>query len=133
MAEGQRSEAAVGWTMFAAIMMLVLGGWWAIAGLAGVLKDDVFVLTTNYVFRFNVTTWGWIHLILGIIVFLAGLGLFSGAVWARTVGVVLAAVSMVIAFAWLPWYPFWALLLVTVSIFVLWALIAHGRDITQFR
>ena len=123
------SSAAVGWTGFAAFMMFLLGIWWAMAGLAGILKDEIFVATPKYVFKFNVTAWGWIHLLMGIVVVLAGVGLFQGAVWARTVGVLIAGISGLIAFAWLPAYPFWGIIFVTASVFVIWALTVHGRDI----
>jgi hypothetical protein len=125
-----RSRVAVGWTFFASLMMVMLGAWWVVAGFAEVLKDNVFVLTPEYVFKFNVTTWGWIHLMLGILVALAGLALFQGAVWARTVGVILAVVSGLIGFAWLPWYPVWGIIFITASVFVIWALTVHGSDIT---
>ena len=131
MTQNRASSAAVGWTFFAAFMMFLLGIWWAMAGLAGILKDEIFVVTPKYLFKFNVTAWGWIHLLIGILVFLAGLALFQGAVWARTVGVILAGVSGLIAFAWLPAYPIWGIIFVTVSIFVIWALTVHGRDIAE--
>jgi len=121
------NNAAVGWTAFASILMFFLGAWWVIAGIAGIL----FVVTHKYVFTFSVTTWGWIHLLLGVVVFLAAIALFQGAVWARTVGVVLGVVSGLIAFAWLPAYPFWGIVFVTVSVFVIWALTVHGRDLAD--
>jgi hypothetical protein len=132
MTGSQRSEAAVGWTWFAAIMMGLLGIFWAIAGLVGILEDEFFVVTPNYVFKFDVTTWGWIHLILGIVVFLASLALFQGAVWARTVGVILAGLSALVGFAWLPWYPIWGIILIVMAVFVIWALTVHGRDVTEY-
>jgi hypothetical protein len=132
MSTEHRSEAAVGWTWFAGFMMILLGSFWAMAGLVGIFEDDFFVATPDYVFKFDVTTWGWIHLILGIVVVLAGLALFQGALWARTVGVVLALLSAVVGFAWLPWYPIWGIILVTVAIFVIWSLTVHGRDVTKF-
>ena len=131
MTQTRPSRAAVGWTFFAALMMILLGIWWALAGLAEILKDNIFVLTQEYVFKFNVTTWGWIHLLLGFVVVLAGMALFQGAVWARTVGVILAVVSGLIGFAWLPWYPVWGIIFITASVFVIWALTVHGRDISQ--
>ena len=131
MSHNRPSAAAVGWTFFAAVMMFLLGLWWFFAGLAAILKDNIFVLTQDYVFKFNVTTWGWIHLILGILVFLAALALFRGSVWARTLGVILAGISGLIGFAWLPWYPIWGVIFVTASVFVIWALTVHGRDITE--
>ena len=131
MAQREPSGAAVGWTAFAAFMMIMLGAWWIIAGLVALVNDDFFVATRKYVFRFDATTWGWIHLIVGILILLAGFGLFSGAIWARTVGVLLALLATLIGFAWLPWYPFWAILFIAASIAVIWALTAHGRDVTR--
>jgi hypothetical protein len=126
----QRSSAAVGWTVFAAFMMIMLGSFHMIAGLAGLVGDNLYVTTPNYVFQFDTTTWGWIHLIGGAVAFLAGLALFQGAVWARTVGVIIALGSAVGAFAWLPIYPIWGFILIAVDFAVIWALTAHGRDVT---
>ncbi len=125
------SDAAVGLTAFAAILMFLLGGWWIMAGFVAIVNDDFFVVTQEWIFEFSTTSWGWTHLILGLVVLLAGAGVFSGAVWARTVGVILAVISGLVAFAWLPYYPVWAILIVTVSVFTVWALTAHGRDITM--
>ena len=103
----------------------------AIAGLSGIIKDDFYAVTPNYVLKFDVTTWGWIHLIGGIVVVLAGFGVFSGKVWARTVGVILAAVSALVSFAWIPLYPIWSIVLIAIDVTVIWALTVHGRDITM--
>ena len=127
----QTSGGAVGLTMFAGFMMLMLGGWWIIAGLVAIVNDDFYVVTQEWIFEFSTTSWGWIHLILGIVVLLAGIGVFSAAVWARTVGVILAGISGLVAFAWLPYFPVWGILFVTLSVFTIWALTAHGRDITM--
>lgn len=70
-----------------------------------------------------------IHVIVGAITVLAGIGLFSGAVWARTVAVAIAAVSILVNFAWLPYYPLWSILIIAFDMFVIWALTAHGRDV----
>jgi len=131
MQQREPSGAAVGWTMFAAFMMIMLGAWWLIAGLVALVNDDFYVVTRNYIFQFDATTWGWIHLIIGILVLLAGFGLFRGAVWARTVGVIMALLATLIGFAWLPWYPVWAILFIVAAITVIWALTAHGRDVTE--
>lgn len=122
---------AVGWTAFAGIMMIMGGIWWAIAGIIALANDTFYVVGQEYIFQFDVTTWGWIHLILGIVVVLAGFFVFNGAVWARTVGVIVAVLWALVAFAWLPWYPVWAILFIAVSIFVIWALTVHGRDIVD--
>lgn len=125
------SAWAVGWTAFAGITMVLLGGWWIITGLVAIIDDEFFVVTQEWVFKFDTTTWGWIHLIVGVVVLVAGFGLFGGAVWARTIGVIAAVIAGLIAFAWLPWYPVWAILLIAASAAVMWALTAHGRDITE--
>jgi hypothetical protein len=117
--------------VYAAVMMIMLGFFHGIAGLVGVLEDELYVATPNYLFQLDATTWGWVHLIMGVIVVLAGFALFSGAVWARTVGVILAVLSMLANFVWLPWYPVWAIIMITANVFVIWALTAHGRDIEQ--
>ena len=125
------SGAAVSLTAFAGITMFLLGGWWMIAGFVAIVNDDFFVVTQEWIFEFSTTSWGWTHLILGVVVLLASGGLFIGAVWARAVGVILAVISGLVAFAWLPYYPVWAILIITVSVFTVWALTVHGRDITM--
>ncbi|MCJ7780408.1 MAG: hypothetical protein MUQ27_06240, partial [Acidimicrobiia bacterium] len=122
---------AIGWTAFAGIMMVMGGIWWIMAGIVALANDTFYVVGQEYIFQFDVTTWGWIHLLLGIVVLLAGLYLFTGAVWARMVGVIVAVLMAMIAFAWLPWYPLWALIFVAISVFVIWALTVHGSDITE--
>ncbi|MGW1753609.1 DUF7144 family membrane protein [Streptomyces mirabilis] len=119
---GSGGAWASGWTAFAAVMM-IFGGVMAIfEGISAIAEDDVFVLTRNYAYNFNLTSWGWIHLSLGVLVVLAGAALFTGAMWARVVGVVLAGLSMIANFMWLPYYPVWAIVLIAVDAFVIWAL-----------
>ena len=127
----QRSGAAVGWTTFAGIMMILIGVFHAIAGLSGIIKDNFYAVLPNYVLKFDVTTWGWIHLIGGIVVVLAGFSVWNGAVWARTVGVIIAAASALVSFAWIPLYPIWSLVLIAIDVTVIWALTVHGRDIAM--
>ena len=125
------SAPVVGWTAFASFMMILVGLWWVLAGIAGIAKDDVFLTTSKYVFKFSTSAWGWIHVVLGILVFLAGMAVFRGAVWGRTVGVIMALLSCLIGFAWLPAYPFWGIVLIAASVFVIWALTVHGHEIAE--
>jgi hypothetical protein len=122
---------AIGWTTFAAFMMIMIGGFHIVAGLVAIVNDEFYAVTKEYVFQFDATSWGWIHLILGIVVLLAGFALFTGAVWARTVGVIMALISAFVGFAWLPWYPIWAIVIIAIAVSVIWALTAHGRDMTE--
>jgi len=125
------NEWAIGFTGFAGLMLILIGMYHAIIGIAGIVENQFYVATENYVFSFNVATWGWIHLIAGVVVFLAGFGVFSGAVWARTIGVIVALLSGIANFMFLPYYPIWSILIIAVDVAVIWALTAHGRDITE--
>jgi hypothetical protein len=125
-AERETSGTAVGFILFAAIMMLMSGVFQAIQGLVAIFENEFYVATRNYLFQFDATTWGWIHLIGGIIVALAGWGLLSGQTWARTVAIIVAVLSAIVNFAFIPYYPFWSLLIITLDIFVIWAVAAHG-------
>jgi hypothetical protein len=128
-AREETSGWAVGFILFAAIMMIMAGIFQALDGLVALFNDTFYVTTRNYTFQFDVTTWGWIHLILGIVVALAGWGLLSGRTWARVVGITVVVLSAIANFLWLPYYPFWALIIIALDVFVIWALAAHGRDV----
>jgi hypothetical protein len=126
-----RSGMAVGFTIFAGVMMIMVGIFQGLWGLAAIIKDQFFLVTRNYAYNVDVTTWGWIHLIVAAIIVLAGFALFSGAVWARTVGVTLAVLSAIANFLTIPYYPLWSILIIAVDVFVIWALTAHGRDVIR--
>ncbi|MFF3564226.1 hypothetical protein ACFYXS_29690 [Streptomyces sp. NPDC002574] len=121
-------SAASGWIVFAAVLMIFGGISAILQGVAAIAKDSVFVVTGNYTFRFDLSAWGWIHLVLGVLVVLVGLLLLRGALWARTVGAVIVGLSMLANFMWLPYIPFWALAMILLDGVVIWALCtAPGR------
>jgi tetrahydromethanopterin S-methyltransferase subunit F len=130
-AREETSGWAVGFVLFAAIMMIMAGIFQALDGLVALFNDTFYVTTRNYTFQFDVTAWGWIHLILGIVVALAGWGLLSGRTWARVVGITVAVLSAVANFLWLPYYPFWALTIIALDVFVIWAIAAHGGELRR--
>jgi hypothetical protein len=123
------SAWAVGWSAFAGIMLIMIGIFHAFAGIVAIADDTFYVVGRKWIFEFDVTAWGWIHLIGGVIVVISGFGIFSGNVFARTVGVAVAILSAVVNFAWLPYYPVWSGLMIAMSVAVIWALTVHGRDI----
>jgi hypothetical protein len=129
----QTSGWAVGLILFAAIMMIMVGIFQALQGLIAIFENEFYVATRNYLFQFDATTWGWIHLVVGLIVAFAGWGLLSGQTWARIVGITLAALSATANFLFIPYYPVWSLLIIAVDVFVIWALTAHGREIKELR
>ena len=122
---------AVGFTVFAAIMMLMVGVFQALQGLVAIFENEFYVATRNYLFQFDATTWGWIHLVIGVLVAFAGWGLLSGQTWARVVGITLAVLSAIANFLFIPYYPFWSLLIIILNVFVIWAVAAHGGDLRE--
>ena len=131
MTDQQPGAWTIGAAAFAAFMMLMLGSWWLMAGIVALVNDSFYVVTDDYVFQYDVTQWGWVHLILGVLTILAGGALFTGKLWARLIGVALAFFGTLIAFAWLPYYPFWAILFIVAGVSVIWALTVHGREIAE--
>ncbi|MER7584465.1 hypothetical protein [Kitasatospora sp. NPDC097691] len=115
---------AGGWTTFAAVMLLIGGILAVLEGIAAILNDDLVVVTRDYAYSMSTTGWGWIHLVLGVLFVATGTALYGGAAWARVVGVVVAGLGMIANFLWLPHYPFWAIVLITIDGFVIWALCA---------
>ena len=105
MVNRERSGVAVGFISFAGIVLILAGILHVIDGIVGLFNNDFYVKTDNWVFKLNVSSWGWIHILLGVIAILAGVGLFSGAISARTVAVIVAVVSLIANFVWFPYYP----------------------------
>ena len=129
--ESNYSSWAVGWAGFAGVMLIIIGVFDVIQGLVALFNDEFFVVTEEWVFEFDITAWGWIQLILGVILIASGIGIFSGNVAARTVGVIIAGLAAIVNFAWLPYYPVWSIIVIAICISVIWALTAHGRDIAS--
>jgi hypothetical protein len=130
-AETAPSEAAAGLTVFAAVLMMMVGAFQAIQGIVALANETFYVVGEKYVFQFDVTTWGWVHLILGAVVAVAGYFVLQAQVWARTVAVIVAVVSALANFAWLPYAPLWSSLIIALNVFVIWALTVRGRDVTR--
>lgn len=122
------SSWASGMVTFAAVMLMIIGTFHALDGLAALLEDQFFVVTPNYLYSVDVPTWGWIHLILGVVVVLAGVYLLRGSLWAVIVGVAVAALSAIANFLFIPYYPLSSLLIIAMNIVVIWALVTHGRS-----
>jgi hypothetical protein len=108
--------------VFAAVMLILLGAFQAIEGLAAIINDDYFVVVRGYAFDLDTTAWGWIHLILGLAMLVAGIGLFYRTVWAGVAALFLAVLSAVNNFFFIPYAPVWALLVIALNIWVIWAL-----------
>jgi hypothetical protein len=116
--------------VFAGVMMIMAGAFQALSGLVALFENEFYVATRNYLLQFDATSWGWIHLLLGLLVLFAGFAVLAGQTWGRVVGITLAVLSALANFAFLPYYPFWAMTIIALDIFVIWALAVHGRETT---
>ncbi|WP_405875929.1 MULTISPECIES: hypothetical protein [unclassified Streptomyces] len=122
---------AGGLMAFGAVMLLLAGMLDIFRGIMAIAEDDVFVSTRNYVFQFDLTGWGWIHLILGAVAVIVSLGLFQAATWARVSGVAIAGLIVIANFLSLPYYPVWSVVMIAFSGFIIWALCVARRDLSD--
>jgi hypothetical protein len=119
-----------GWAMsgvvFAASMLTLIGFFQVIAGLVAIFDDEFFVVARNYTFDLDTSAWGWIHLLLGILLVLTGWGLFSRQTWAGVTAIVLAMLTAIENFFFIPYYPFWSIIVIAIAVWVIWALTRPG-------
>lgn len=130
MVQRGRVTAWVGWVWFAAVCLLVVGLFNIVAGSVAIWSPkNVLAVSGDGVAVVDVSTWGWVHLVLGVVMTAAGGALFGGARWARLVAIVLVTVNLLVQFVSLPVTPFWSLAAAALDLVVLWALIVHGAEV----
>lgn len=120
-----------GWIAFAGVMMVIGGCLNLFYGIVAAVNDEWVVWTNRADVYLDVSEWGWVHIVLGSVVLLAGIGVFSGNILARIVGVIVASVSLLANFLFIPAYPLWAVIVITIDALVIWALTAHGGEMRQ--
>ena len=118
----------VGWVYFAGFMMIVLGVFQAIAGLTALLNDQFYIKLQSHLLVLDYTKWGWIHLLFGVILIVAGSNLFQGRGWARILGVILVTLNLVAQFAFVSAYPVWSIIMMIVDVLIIYALTVHGGE-----
>lgn len=118
----------VGWVYFGGAMMVLLGTFNIIEGLVALFNDEYYVRTQQGLLVFDITGWGWVHLIIGLLAVAVGIGVFTGAMWARVCGVILCGINAIAQLAFLSAYPVWGILVIALDILVIWALIVHGDE-----
>lgn len=119
---------AYGVTVFAGVMLIVGGGFQAFEALAAIVNDKYLVVLPNYIYSFDLTAWGWIHLIIGLALVAIGIFVLMGKGWAKLAGIVVAGLAALANFTWLPYAPFWAIIVIAIDVLVIWALISTRRD-----
>jgi hypothetical protein len=125
-----RDEPVSGWAIggvaFAATVLTIIGFFQVIDGLTAIFDDNFYITTHNYTFDLDATAWGWVHFLLGILLVVTGFGLFGRRPWAGVTAIMLASLSAVLNFFFIPYYPFWAILVIALDIWVIWALTRPG-------
>lgn len=121
----------VGWIWFAATMMLITGAFNVIEGLVALFKRQYYVVGPESLLVFDLTRWGWIHLIFGGLVVLTGLGLFTGDVRARVAAVILLALDAIAQLVFVTVHPVWSTIVIAFCVIVIWAIVAHGTESTR--
>jgi hypothetical protein len=117
----------VGWTLFAAVIMILVGAFHVIQGLVALFKDDYYAVgSSGLVLNVDYTAWGWIHIVGGVIVVAAGVALLSGKMWARVLGIAMACASAILNVGFLAAYPIWSALVIFMDIAIIMALTVHG-------
>ncbi|MGX1131950.1 hypothetical protein RKD49_004140 [Streptomyces glaucescens] len=124
-------DLASGGTVFAGVLLLVNGILAVLQGIAAIVEDDVYARLGHYLYEVSLSGWGWVLLVLGVIAAFTGAGVLRGAEWARAVGIVLASLGLITQFMFLPYAPFWALIMIAVDFFVIWALAMHRPPSTR--
>jgi hypothetical protein len=126
-----RTGLAAGLAGFAGVLLLVVGAFQALQGLSAIVRDGLLVLTRDYIYRFDISAWGWIHLVIGLALAAVGAAILTGKVWGRVVGIGLAAVSAITQFLWLPYFPVWATLVIALDVGVIWAPTVHDPRVAR--
>ena len=127
--EPRVSPWAAGFALFAGVVMVVTGMNQVFIGIAGIVGDELYVALDDYVYDLDLTAWGWIHLGFGVLLLVTGFAVVRGKDWARAVAIVLASLSLIANFLFVPYYPVWALLVIALDIAVIWALtVTWGRE-----
>jgi hypothetical protein len=124
----RESPWASGLTVVAATLLVIAGIWHILAGIAALVHDNVYIATPEYIYTFDLTAWGWVHLLLGVVQVVAGFAVLKGQMWARVVGIVLACLSLIANFLFIPHYPLWSLLIMALDVGIIWALATYRRE-----
>jgi len=133
MSDLRRSDVTgwVGWIVFAGFFMIINGIFGGLQGLSALLRDQTyFVVGENGLLTFNYTAWGWIHLVLGIVLIVVGIFLLRGAGWARILAVIIVGIHMIAQFGFISSYPVWGIIMIALDALILYALLVHGREIS---
>lgn len=123
----------VGWIWFAGMMIILAGLFNLVSGIYAIIDDELYVTTRKGLLLFDLTGWGWVHLILGVLLLVTGIAVSVGKGWARLIAVILVMLNALTQLTWIMVNPWWSLVVIAVDVLVLYALIVHGREAEAMR
>jgi hypothetical protein len=131
--ESHEMTGWAGWAYFAGFMMMLAGIFQAIAGLVAIFKDGVFVVGSGSLLLFDFSQWGWVHLLIGVLLFFGAFSVFAGGAFGRTLGTMLAGLSAIANFTFFTAYPLWTIIVISIDILIIYALLVHGGELKETR
>ncbi|MFE5878295.1 hypothetical protein ACFQ6H_23780, partial [Rhodococcus sp. NPDC056506] len=124
-----KQGVAKGSALGGAVLLVTVGVLEILQGISAISEDDVIVVGPEYAYQFDLTSWGWIHLALGVLVTAVGIMLFTGATWARVGAIIFCSLSILANFLWLPHSPWWSITIIALDVFVIWAVATWNPDV----
>jgi hypothetical protein len=109
------ASIAAGALVFTSAVLTVL------QGVQALVDREPLIIGSHYIYRFSATGWGWIHIAAGIVLGIIAVALITGAAWARVTAIVMACISIVTMFMWLPYYPMWSIIVIALDVVIIWA------------
>lgn len=128
MASSNQPTGWVGWVYFAGILLVVRALFQAFFGFVALTKNEILVVTPDQLAVFNFTTWGIVHLVVAVILLTAGFSVFNGGLWGRVIGSIAAGLGILVNLVYLPAYPLWSIVALVLDMFILYALVVHGKE-----
>lgn len=129
MAKNNELSEMVGWSVFAGVLMILVGIFQSIVGLMAIARDTVYFVGPYTIASLDITQWGWVHLVVALLIMLAGFSVLKGHMYGRIVGVLLAMISAVVNMLFLPAYPIWSLLVIVIDMVIIYSLIVYGGEL----
>lgn len=119
-----------GWVLFATTVFVIAAVMDVIYGLTAIINNEWIVFAADEVWYLDISAWGWITLIVGVLGLIVAWGVYAGQTWARVVGIIVAALAAISAFIIIPYFPVWGVAILATWVLAIWALAVHGDEVS---
>jgi hypothetical protein len=120
-----------GFVVFGGMMMILVGSFNAIEGLAGIFDGGYYTTNDTALFNADLKGWGWYLLVMGVVVMVTGMGVIGGRVWARRLAVVILMLNALSHLLFMPANPAWAIIVITLDVLIIYSIITHGHEFEE--